>query len=278
MGMLRATLIDVGWGDSIFIESRDTSGEKRYALVDSNDTTYFRSSYIFLKRYFEKQDNHQGSSGPAFDFVLLSHPHADHGQGLKSIMREFGTKQFWYPKSFEWGGLADLLRFSNRSNKVLHHQAVDLTKTFPGFGEVSMNILWPPNEENRLDRTNQNNNSVVLVLTLGSVSFVLSGDAEEQVWNEIGNSIPASMRFFKVPHHGSVNGTFGPNDCTPWVDRCQSSTLLGISSHVVPFCHPDQKVIDLFTQQRRQFFRTDVHYHITIETDGQTVNVKYSHI
>jgi beta-lactamase superfamily II metal-dependent hydrolase len=278
MGILSVTLIDVGWGDSIFIEFKGASGDIRYALVDSNDTVYFRSSYIYLKRFFEKKDNRQGSSGPVFEFVLLSHPHADHGQGLKSIMREFGTKQFWYPKSFEWGGLADLLRFSNRSNKVLHHQAVDLTKTFPPLGEVSMKILWPPNEENRLDRTNQNNNSVVLVLTLDSVSFVLSGDAEERVWNEIGTRIPATTRFFKVPHHGSENGTFGPNDSTPWFDRCPSNTELGISSHVIPFGHPDQKVIDLFTQQRRRFFRTDEHYHITCETDGQNVNVKYSHV
>ena len=55
MSSLSVTLIDVVWGDSILIESQDDSGQSYYALIDSNDTTYLRSSYIFLKRFFEKK-------------------------------------------------------------------------------------------------------------------------------------------------------------------------------------------------------------------------------
>jgi hypothetical protein len=53
MSTLSVTLIDVGWGDSLLIESRDNS-DSHYALVDSNDTSSSRSSHIFLKRFFEK--------------------------------------------------------------------------------------------------------------------------------------------------------------------------------------------------------------------------------
>ena len=37
MSKLNVTIIDVGWGDSIFLESTDGNGDPIYALVDSND-------------------------------------------------------------------------------------------------------------------------------------------------------------------------------------------------------------------------------------------------
>jgi hypothetical protein len=55
MRSLNVTLIDVGWGDSILLESIDSNDNSYYALIDSNDSTNFRSSYIFLKKYLVKK-------------------------------------------------------------------------------------------------------------------------------------------------------------------------------------------------------------------------------
>lgn len=277
MSRLSITLIDVGWGDSILIESQDNSGNNYYALVDSNDTKYLRSSYIFLKRFFEKKEIKLPDDKPVFEFVMLSHAHSDHGQGLKRILRDFGTKYFWYPKSLEWSSLAELIRYSRQSSNVEQPQSVDETKILDPIGNVNLEILWPPHDEDKIDPDNENNNSVVLALRLGSVSLVLTGDAEKDVWNQIANRIPGDTRFFKVPHHGSVNGTFD-QDRTPWFNNCPGDALLGISSHVRPFSHPDQEVIDLFDDNSREYFRTDVHYHVTFQTGGNIVEVKYSHI
>lgn len=275
MSSLSVTLIDVGWGDSVLIESQDGSGHCMYALVDSNDTTYFRSSYIFLKRFFEKKGLRLPGDKPVFEFVLLSHAHADHGQGLKAILRDFATRNFWYPKSLRWSSLVDLIRYSNSSNNVEHHQAVDSTKILPAIGDVSMEILWPPHDQ--IDSRNENNNSIVLVLRLGNVSFILTGDAEEGVWQRIAPQIPNDAQLFKVPHHGSINGTFDNSNNTPWLNNCPQNTLLAISSHVRPFGHPHRRVISLFNSRNRQYYRTDEHYHITFETNGNSVSAKYSH-
>ena len=276
MSELRVTLIDVGWGDSIFIESQDASNNWHYALIDSNDSSYLRSSYIFLKRYFEKQDIKLPDDKPVLDFVLLSHGHNDHGNGLRALMREFGTRNFYYPKSLNWSSQTNLIRYGNQSTNVKHHQSIDNTKKLGKIGDVDMTILWPPH--NRIDPQNENNNSVVLVLKLGDISFVLTGDAEEEVWSTIAGQIPGDTRFFKVPHHGSVNGTFDNQGDTPWFDACPTNAVLGISSHVRPHSHPDQEVIDLFDNHNRDYFRTDEHYHISFQTDGSSVDVQYSHI
>jgi competence protein ComEC len=272
MAKLKATLIDVGWGDSILLES-ENGGKTNYSLIDSNDTSTLRSSYIFLKRYFEKAGKDIASEKPIFQFVLLSHAHADHGQGLKALMREFGTENFWYPKSLQQGMLGNLLMFANKPGNIGSHESLEVSKPLPDFGGVQMSILWP--RDGQID-DNENNNSVVLLLRLDRVSFVLTGDAEKDVWLQIAPLIPRNTSFFKVPHHGSVNGTFDNNNPV-WLNNCPRTAKLGISSHIRPFKHPDQEVIDLFENNKRKYFRTDKHFHVTFETNGRQTNVIYWH-
>ncbi len=117
-GRVRLTMIGVGWGDSIFLESVDSCGNSHYALVDCNDTTYSRSSHIFLKRFFEKRGVVAHPSSILFDWVLLSHAHADHGNGLTRYSKISGhhgcgtqhlqiSQHFW--RSFS-GSLKDRAR------------------------------------------------------------------------------------------------------------------------------------------------------------------------
>jgi beta-lactamase superfamily II metal-dependent hydrolase len=277
MSKLRVTMIDVGWGDSILVEALDSSGSSCYGLIDSNDTTTLRSSYIFLKRFFERQGFSIPTSQPRFTWLLLTHAHADHGQGLKKVMNDYGTSHFWYPKTNSHAVFfSDLLRYAQRSSRVVHHQAIDETKVIPPgfFGDVTMKVLSP---EYSLIDANENNNSVVLTLTLGNVCFVLTGDAEVDVWTRIADRIPANTLLFKVPHHGSDNGMFDSSHRTPWLDRLSPSARLVISSHIRPFKHPDVEVVNELDSRQIKYYRTDEHYHITFETEGQDISVKYSH-
>ncbi len=96
---------------------------------------------------------------------------------------------------------------------------------------------------------------------------------------QIGANIPGTTQVFKVPHHGSVNGTFDNAGGTPWLDHCPHGAKLAISSHVRPHTHPDQEVINAFDGQGRPYYRTDRHHHLTFcTTDGNTVDVNYSHV
>ena len=273
MSSLRVTLIDVGWGDSLLLESEDVTGA-HYALIDSNDTSTLRSSYIFLKRFFEKKAIAFPSPSSVFEWVLLTHRHADHGQGLKKVIRDFGTDRFWYSNSTNQPTFfADLLRYASKSPRVGQYDIVDTSKILPSFGAASMQALWPPPG---VTSGNENDNSVVLAITLGQVVFVLTGDAEaDGVWTHIASQIPANTRFFKVPHHGSANGTFTSIGTTPWLSAVPAADV-GISSHVRPFNHPDQQVVNILPSGRT--YRTDQHYHITVETDGTTVSVRYNHV
>ncbi len=276
MSKIIITLIDVGWGDSILIESIDSYNNETYALIDSNDTSNYRSSLIFLKRHFEKKGDDISLSKPIFKYIFLSHAHTDHGQGLKSIMREFGTDNFFYPKSFHKTMLAELIRFANRSSNVGWHQGIDADRDVDSLGDVEIEVMWP--EYDTISFANENNNSLVLKLELGDHSLLLTGDPEGEVWDEIANSIPSYLAYFKVPHHGSVNGAFF--DCNPcWTDEIDSDVKVAISSHIHPYDHPHERVINLLKDKNHDFYRTDESYHLIFEFDDQTNigTMKYSH-
>lgn len=272
MSQLKIVLIDVAWGDSIFLEAIDAGGNESYALIDSNDSTNYKSSLIFLRKYFQRKFGTSKIKKPVLDWVMLSHAHLDHGQGLKEIMRTLGTKKFYYPKSILNSSLAHLQQYANRVG--IEHQAIDDNRIFPNFGDTSITVLWP--QSNAAPSNNENDNSIVLSLTLNNITCMLTGDAEEVVWNVIKHKIPANTEFFKVPHHGSRNGSLDHTNNGTWTTNCPNNALLGISTHNRPHNHPHQEVLDLFTNNNYTYARTDNNYHIEVIIDNNGLRSKYS--
>jgi beta-lactamase superfamily II metal-dependent hydrolase len=275
MATLAVTIIDVGWGDSALVVSTDEAGVRRYALIDCNDHENERSSLIFLKRYFERTRVDYRNIRRNFEWVLLTHGHADHARGMRRVLETFGTENFWYPKSVPSTAYSNLLQYANRSNRVAHHQAVDSSKVFDSipFGGVHIEAIWP--DHDRIDIRNENNNSVVMALTLGDASFVMTGDAEASNWAVIEPRLPATLRVLQAPHHGARNGLFHGAEM-PWLARA-ASHIVAISSHTVPHGHPHPDVVQALTSHGITHYRTDEHYHLTFETDGTDVHVRYSH-
>ena len=273
MSQLKIILIDVAWGDSIFLEATDSNGNEHYALIDSNDTTNYKSSLIFLRRYFQKKFRTSKITKPTFDWVMLSHAHLDHGEGLKEIMRMFGTKNFFYPRSLNNSSLAHLQSYANRAQ--IHHQAIDDSSDFPKLGDAEIDVLWPRDGHPISD--NENDNSIVLAVSQNDQTCMFTGDAEEDVWSEIHQLIPANTAFFKVPHHGSRNGSLDGHGNPTWSSHTPTTALAGMSTHNRPYNHPHQEVLDVLDGQGIEYLRTDDNYHIEIVVDVNGVTKKYSH-
>ncbi len=106
--------------------------------------------------------------------------------------------------------------------------------------------------------------------------MILGGDAEKEAWESISHKIGTSTKFIKVPHHGSVNGTFGAGNSTPWLDHCPSDIHLCISCHVSPHGHPDQPVIDCFRNKNFNYYRTDDNFHLIFHVENNSCTMKYS--
>ncbi len=112
MSELRVTLIDVGWGETIFLETVDAGGERHFGLVDCKKD--YRSSELFIRRHLERTLPDWKTRARLFDFVLLTHAHADHYSGLSSLLKLFGADAFYYPKgSPEDTGVNKILGYCN---------------------------------------------------------------------------------------------------------------------------------------------------------------------
>jgi beta-lactamase superfamily II metal-dependent hydrolase len=284
MSTLKVTLIDVGWGDSILLEASDgASPRPRFALIDSNDNADrdYWPAWSFLRKHFGLRETEFTVTKPFFDFMMLTHDHSDHGSGLKRIMKDYGTKNFWYPKIKVENSVvvANLQAYANHPNVKIPHQAVDSNTILGKLGDATMNVLWP--HPDQIDK-NPNNNSIVLAITVNNMTMMLTGDAEGKVWENIAANIPKNTCVFKVPHHGSANGTIYKNKF-PWVEKLDTFPTkphLGISCHPTfpnRFNFPNPDVVARFEQEHYEYCRTDLHYHITYIIDENGLRVKYSH-
>src|SRR5437868_15047137 len=98
MSELSLTLIDVGSGDSLFIEAANNQGARSFALIDSNDEPNWRASEMFITKYLRTSGISFGSPNRLFAFVMVTHAHADHLSGLKRLLQVFGAEWFYYPE------------------------------------------------------------------------------------------------------------------------------------------------------------------------------------
>ncbi len=66
----------------------------------------------------------------------------------------------------------------------------------------------------------------------------------------------------------AVNGVFADHGDTPWLDALPGRTRIAMSSHIRAHDHPAPEVIQELANRNIEPFRTDMHYHLTLSTDG----------
>jgi beta-lactamase superfamily II metal-dependent hydrolase len=286
MSRLVVTFIDTAWGDCILIESHTDAGQTRYGLVDCNDISTSPAAMEFVIRRVQSNIGDRALPSPLFDFVVMTHGHADHAAGLQTMINRFATDWFWYPKMTS-GPAIKVIHFANRfAEKVHRHQAVDRGKLLPDLGAVQLKVLWPPPGEpaagepyiGPYDPNNENNNSIVLALTLDKITFVLTSDCEAGNWPAIVKDYSLSgIRMFQAPCHGSQAGMFDRRGGTPWLDHLKKNVKIVISGHGQPNPQPDPVVLGELDHRKFKSFNTNEHYHVSFETDGHKVQTKWAH-
>jgi competence protein ComEC len=211
----------------------------------------------------------------SLDLVVLTHPEADHITGLVEVLKrykvgrvlEYDGQQI---EGFHSSVYDEWLRLIEETNiKRTIAQAGQQIELDDG---IRIEVLHPPEELLEGTDSDTNNNSVVLRLEWNEVSFLLTGDIEEEAEREIlHQGYKLNSTVLKVGHHGSSTST--SEQFLSAVDPEIAVISVGENN---PFGHPSDEVVNRLKEKlgKDKVYLTSEHGTITFATDGERLWVK----
>lgn len=248
-GLLHLTILDVGQGDCLVIQS--PSG--RFRLVDAGGA--YEGGFDFGEAVVGPYLWSQGVR--RIDGLLLTHAHPDHVGGAPFVVKAFGAPDVWEgpapTRDSVYRSLSTALAAAGVSRRSVAH---GVRERWDG---VELDVLGPRPRGPGPWRA-RNDDSVVVALRLGDVRFLLAGDAEATEEADLPATPSAVL---KVAHHGSRTSS------TPAFVAATSPLVCVVSvGHRNHFGHPHAEILKRYLGRGTRLYRTDEDGAVTISTDG----------
>jgi competence protein ComEC len=258
-GTLRATILDVGKGDSIVIESPtgrvmvvDAGG-----LLGRNDDRAKRVIGPFLRQRGIRR----------IDTLLLTHPHQDHIGGAATLIDQFEVGRVVD------NGVGDKSGLVERYRKVAVRRGVPVQQAVRGNRldldrRVHVQVLHPrrafPGTAGSINDT-----SIVLRVTFGRTALLLTGDAGKAAEDEMRRTRqPLACDVLKVAHHGGRGAT-----TDAFLDAARpAAAVISVNAHN-RHGHPDPGVLQRLRDHGAAIWRTDQNGHVLVVSDGRRVRI-----
>ena len=258
-GTLEVHYINVGQSVSTLIVSPD--GETM--LVD---TGHYNDDGEHVLDYLQEHDITR------IDHLVTSHNDADHIGGNAAVIEYFESNADGIGAIYDPGIASSTQTYGDYLDAVEEHD-VTLYETREGdsvsFGDVDVEVLGPPDPY--LENEARNENSIVLKLTHGETSFLLSGDAEDDQEAYLINNYESQLQstVLKAGHHGSSSSS-----SEPFVDAVQPQAVVISSAYDSQYDHPTEAVLERFADRSIPGYWTATHGDIVLASDGSGVSVQ----
>jgi competence protein ComEC len=201
------------------------------------------------------------------DYVVNSHPHPDHLQGLLFLLESFEVGKVWYNGERE--GESPLIpRFLELAGSRL--DARGWREREEEVNGVTAVFLHPPLEERKRRNFSGNDGSLVLRLSFGEVSFLFPGDVESTAEEEIlrtGARLQSTV--LKAPHHGSKSSS-----TQPFLERVHPQYAVFTVRPGTRTRLPHPAVQERYDHLGVKTYRSDRDGAITFVTDGKDLKVQ----
>ena len=206
------------------------------------------------------------------DYLVATNPDQDHIGGMPALL-----------ETIEVGAWVDPVVPSTnqayaRSLELVEEIGVTPIEARRGdeldLGEgVTVDILWPV-DPLLMDgsEVSRNDNSIVLRVTYGDVSFLIPGDVQgdaERALVELETNEELKSDVLVIPHHGSR--TSSTADFLDVVDPDVAIIPVGLDNQ---YGHPHDEVIQRLTFRDIDIYRTDLDGMVEVITDGDNYRVE----
>lgn len=244
---MQVHFIDVGQADATLITCGDNA-----MLIDAGDD----ASGTALWNYIRKQ------GVTKLNYLILTHPHADHIGGADVILTKFDVDTVIMPELTADTAVYRALEQALADNDVpdsMPEVGTDYT-----LGEADFTIIAPNGDTYEDDA---NNASVGVLLRHGENKFLFTGDAEETAERDIiRNGIDISCDVYKAGHHGSRTAS-----SEDFVEAAAPEYAVISCGEDNDYGHPHAEVLNRFRAEKIQVYRTDEQGSIVAVSDGSEI-------
>lgn len=246
-GTLEVHYIDVGQGDATLIKCGSHA-----MLIDGGNNNKGTTVQLYLKK--------QGVE--SLDYVIGTHPDADHIGGLDVIVYKYNCEKVIMP-DYE----KDTRTYQELVD-VIHDKNMKITYPVVGeqyaLGEAEFTIIAPNSNSYG---GNANDYSVAILLEYGKNRFLFTGDAEEASEMEmLSNGIELSADVYKVAHHGSRSAS-----TQEFLNAVQPKYAVISCGEGNSYGHPHAEVLNRLRSMGVEVFRTDEQGSIIASSDGENI-------
>ena len=260
---LELVAIDVGQGDSLLVAFPNG----KLMLVDAGGIPVFGNHKkpnidigedVVSPYLWSRSIKH-------LDIVAMTHAHDDHMGGMAAVLRNFHPAELWTgatQESREWLGIRGA---AAQLNIPVRH----LTRGSPfNFGGAALQVL-APGPDYQPDAKPKNDDSLVMRIEYGCTSFLLTGDMEKRIEEELyAGGFLRHADVLKVGHHGSRSST------TPdLLDAVHPAFGIISDGFDNSYGHPHPLTIAALNERRVATYRTDLLGLIDVVSDGRRIRV-----
>lgn len=236
---VKVVFFDVGQGNSVFIEASNNN----QVLIDGGPGSQILNKLGETMSFFDR----------TIDVVILTHPDADHLNGLVDVLKKYDTGEIVEPcigesgaAYGEWNKLIE--------EKKIHRTCAEFRQKIKLAKDVELNVLYPFKPLEGTSFKNTNDSSLIIKMSYNENKILLTGDAEEKTEYQLINSgVDVSAQIFQVGHHGSKSST--SENFLKAVNPEIAIIQVGKNNR---YGHPSQEVLSRLKNISAKIFRTDL--------------------
>lgn len=264
---LRVVFCDVGQGDAAIVIKGNVQ-----VLIDGGPGNRVMGCLTKHMPFYDKK----------IEVVVMTHPQADHGEGLNYVLERYNLDYFvTVPVENKSLGYRKLVEIVERKKiKVVNLYAGDQIS----FGEVRFKVVWPTKEfvGSHLDKqedgflsnvlglltdgTDLNGYGIVMNLEFGEFSTMFTADVDSGFQKEmLLTGLVENVDVLKVPHHGSKTGMI--EEWLLEVDPELSVISVGRGN---TYGHPGINILKMLGEIDSKVFRTDVDREVVVVSNGKS--------